>query len=150
MRVIIPPVSVRNAQVESISIDTTGMDCDVLLDDIILVGARGSGRIGPLRDEEGDDAPSPKIGEPVHLTGHELEAVSLAIADFKKKKYSVSGDLMHYTVDIQRHANEVEVTFLSDPGPNGSQTGGGSVYGLDVHYSVATDPVKIIRVHFYR
>jgi|ERR1051326_6688634 hypothetical protein len=151
IRIIIPPVSVQNDQVESISIDTIGMDCDVLLDDIVLVGARlGGGRVGPLRDEEEPDAPSAKIGEPIHLTGHELEAVAVAIADFKKKKYSVSGDLMHYTIDIQRHANEIEVTFISDPGPNGPEVGGGSVYGLDVHYSVATDPVKINRVHFYR
>jgi hypothetical protein len=57
---------------------------------------------------------------------------------------------MHYAVDIQRHANEIEVTFVSDSGPTGPETGGGSVYGVDVHYSVALNPVKIIRVHFYR
>jgi hypothetical protein len=57
---------------------------------------------------------------------------------------------MRYTVDIQRHANEIEVTFISNSGPSGPEVGGGSVYGVDVHYSVALDPVKIIRVHFYR
>jgi len=149
-RIIIPPVSVRDAEVEGISIDANGMDCDVLISDIVLVSARVSGRVGPLRTDDSDDAPSPKIGDPIHLTGHELEAVAVAIADFKKHKYSVSGDLMHYNVEIQRHANEIEVTFVSDSGPNGPETGGGSVYGVDVHYSVAIDPVKIIRVHFYR
>jgi hypothetical protein len=57
---------------------------------------------------------------------------------------------MRCTVDIQRHANEIEVTFISDSGPSGPEVGGGSVYGVDVHYSVALDPVKIISVHFYR
>ncbi len=141
-RIIIPPVSVRDAEVESISIDANGMDCDVLIDDIVLVSARVSGRVGPLRTEDSDDAPSPKIGESVHLTGHELEAVAVAISDFKKNKYSVSGDLTRYTVEVQRHANEIEITFVSDSGPNGPEIGGGSVYGVDVHYSVAVDPVK--------
>ncbi len=141
-RIIIPPVSVRDAEVESISIDANGMDCDVLIDDIVLVSARVSGRVGPLRTEDSDDAPSPKIGESVHLTGQELEAVAVAISDFKKHKYSVSGDLTHYTVEVQRHANEIEITFVSDSGPNGPEIGGGSVYGVDVHYSVAVDPVK--------
>jgi hypothetical protein len=149
-RIIIPPVSVRNTEIEELSIETLGIDCDVLIDDVVLVPARVSGRVGSLRTEDSDDAPSPKIGEPIHVTGHELEAISVAIADFKKRKYSVSGDLLHYTVDIQRHANEIEVTFMADAGPNGPELGGGSVYGVDVHYSVAIDPVKIIRVHFYR
>ncbi len=149
-RIIIPPVSVRDTEVDNVSIEAIGMDCDVLIDDVVLVTARVSGRIGSLRPEDSDDAPSLKIGEPIHMTGHELEAISVAIADFKKRKYSVSGDLSHYTVEIQRHASEIEVTFMSDAGPNGPEVGGGSVYGVDVHYSIATDPVKIIRVHFYR
>jgi hypothetical protein len=149
-RIIIPPVSVRDIEVDNVSIEAIGMDCDVLLDDVVLVTARVSGRVGSLRPEDSDDAPSPKIGEPIHMTGHELEAISVAIADFKKRKYSVSADLSHYTVEIQRHANEIEVTFMADAGPNGPQVGGGSVYGVDVHYSVAVDPVKTIRVHFYR
>jgi len=65
VRIIIPPVSVRDAEVESISIEASGMDCDVLIDDIVLVGARVSGRVGPLRSEDSDDAPSPKVGEPI-------------------------------------------------------------------------------------
>jgi hypothetical protein len=85
-RIIIPPVNVRDSEVESISIEANGMDCDVLIDDIVLVSARVSGRVGPLHPDDSDDAPSPKIGEPIHMTGHELEAVAVAIADFKKHK----------------------------------------------------------------
>jgi hypothetical protein len=54
------------------------MDCDVLIDDVVLVTARVSGRVGCLRPEDSDDAPSPKIGEPIQMTGHAV----LVIANF--------------------------------------------------------------------
>jgi hypothetical protein len=50
-------------------------------------------------------------GETVHLTGREAEAIRLATSDFVAKHYSRSGDLRHYTVEIERQGKNVEIAF---------------------------------------
>ena len=53
-------------------------------------------------------------GEAVKLSGPEAEAVNLATRDFLAKHYSRSGDLRHYTVEIERHGKSVEILLLPD------------------------------------
>lgn len=151
--VAIPPVNVRDFVVESLSIHANGARRDItVVDDVILVAAKVSGRKGPLQQPD-TDAPSAKVGEPIKLSGRETEAVLLAITDFKKRQFAVSADLFHYEIELQRHVREIEVTFVADrpqTAPESVGVGGGSSYGADVHYSVALEPLKIIRFHFYR
>jgi len=93
-------------------------------------------------------------GETVKLSGREAEAVNLATRDFIAKHYSKSGDLRHYTVEMERRGRTVEITFLPDePRPlrlNEAGTGSGTAYGLCVTYIVSLGPPKIIRFYFAR
>jgi hypothetical protein len=88
------------------------------------------------------------------LTGRELTALTVAAADFKRHKYSKSGNLSHYSIEFERRAHNVlEITFLADdpsPAPNHARTGGGSIYGTDVTYFVSLDRLKILSFHFSR
>jgi hypothetical protein len=88
------------------------------------------------------------------LTGREAEAISLATRDFLAKHYSRSGDLRHYTVEIERHRKTAEIVFLpEEPGPlrqTEAGTGSGTAYGLCVTYVVVLNPPKIVRFYFAR
>ena len=91
--------------------------------------------------------------ETTELTGREIEAVSVAVAAFKRGRYSASGDLRHFTVELDRHGKQLEVTFVPNIPPlrpNEGGTGGGNIYGSEVHYYVALDTLKIVRMHFAR
>jgi hypothetical protein len=93
-------------------------------------------------------------GEAVKLSGREAEAVNLATRDFIAKHYSRSGDLRHYTVEMERRGRTVEITFLPDEPrplrPNEAGTGSGTAFGLCVTYIVSLSPPKIVRFYFAR
>jgi hypothetical protein len=93
-------------------------------------------------------------GETMRLTGREAEAIRLATSDFVAKHYSRSGDLHHFTVEIERQGKNVEIAFLADePRPlrgNEAGTGSGTAYGLHITYIVSLNPPKIVRFYFAR
>jgi hypothetical protein len=99
-------------------------------------------------------AAEPATDTTVHLTGREAEAMVIAAADFKQKHYSASRELSHYSIEIERHDKEIEITFLPDePRPlreNEAGTGSGTAYGLCVTYVMSLSPPKIIRFYFAR
>jgi hypothetical protein len=103
-----------------------------------------------------------KDDETSRLTGKEAEAVALAVGDFKKNQGStykgkpVYGDLKHYSVELRREGNNIEVVFgpdfgPEDRGPDGLPTvGGATQYGWEVDYSISLEPLKILRRDFAR
>ncbi len=91
---------------------------------------------------------------PSHFSGREVAAIAVAVNAFTaatNRKF----DLRHYTVDIERHGDTLEVTFGADPDPpphppNWAGTGGGSVYGPDMRYVVSLTTLKVLRFNFFR
>lgn len=95
------------------------------------------------------------------LTGREAEAVALALKVFKSKQGSkdeaghpVYGDLKHYSVELRRDADKLQVAFVPetrDSTASGPYTvGGATEYGWAVIYVIALDKMKILDEHYSR
>ena len=97
--------------------------------------------------------------EPGRLTGREAEAIERATRIFKSKQGTtfegspVYGDLRHYTVEVERHGNQLQVDFVPDQPPlkpNEAGTGGGTKYGWEVVYVFSLNPFKLLEEHYTR
>jgi hypothetical protein len=88
------------------------------------------------------------------LSGREVSAITVAAAAFRTGHYSTSGDMKHFSVELERHGDELEVTFVPDepPGrrPNHAETGGSTIYGQEVHFYISLRSLKIVRWHLAR
>jgi hypothetical protein len=94
------------------------------------------------------------------LSGREVEALALTLNAFKSKQGSfyqgspVYGDLSHYTVTLERHGRRIDITFVPEQPKSFARgeagTGGGTVYGWEVHYSVSLRPLKILKEDYAR
>jgi hypothetical protein len=95
------------------------------------------------------------------LSGPEAEAVALALKVFKSKQGSkdesgkpVYGDLKHYTIELSRDGDRLEIDFgpefgPKDKGPDGMTTvGGATQYGWAVTYIVSLKQMKIVDEHY--
>jgi hypothetical protein len=93
------------------------------------------------------------------ISGNEAEAIAIAVRIFKSKQGSkfegrpVYGDLRHYTVEIERTRNRLEVTFVPDQPPlkpNEAGPGGSTIYGWEVAYVFSLNPLKMVEEHYAR
>jgi hypothetical protein len=88
------------------------------------------------------------------LSGREVSAISVATAAFRAGHYSTSGDMKHFTVDLERRGDVLEVAFVPDeppgPRPNHAETGGSTIYGQTVHFYISLRSLKIVRWHLAR
>jgi hypothetical protein len=88
----------------------------------------------------------------VTLRGRELTAINIATTHFRRLNPGV--DLKHYDVEITRRRNQLEIAFIADfpertPPPD-ARTGGGTIYGPDMIYTISMPRLKIIRYIFQR
>jgi hypothetical protein len=90
----------------------------------------------------------------ITLSGREVSAITVAAGAFKAGHYSTSGDMTHFSVELERHGNVLEVAFVPDeppgPRPNHAETGGSTIYGQTVHFYVSLRSLKIVRWHLAR
>jgi hypothetical protein len=95
----------------------------------------------------------------LRLSGEEAEAVAIAIRIFKSKQGTkvegapVYGHLRHYSVEIERKGNRLEITFVPDQPrlkPNEAGTGGSTIYGWEVAYVFSLTPLKMLEEHYAR
>ena len=93
------------------------------------------------------------------ISGKEAEAIAIAVQIFRSKQGSkveghpVYGDLRHYTIELERTRNRLEVTFVPDQPPlkpNQAGTGGTTIYGWEVAYVFSLNPLKMVEEHYAR
>jgi hypothetical protein len=88
----------------------------------------------------------------LEMRGTEAAAISVAVERFKK--IYARPDLRHYSVETERHGQELAITFVSEQpqtyAPGEAGTGGGSRYGPDMTYVVSLTSLKVLRFNFYR
>jgi hypothetical protein len=88
----------------------------------------------------------------VTIRGLELTAINIATTHFKRLNPRV--DLKHYDIEITRRRSELEIAFIADfpertPPPD-ARTGGGTIYGPDMIYTISMPRLKITRYIFQR
>ena len=97
------------------------------------------------------------------ISGEEAEALALALKVFKSKQGSkdehgnpVYGELKHYTVDLTRDGDKLEIDFgpefgPKDKGPDGMpKVGGATQYGWEIVYVVSLKEMKLLEEHYSR
>ena len=52
--------------------------------------------------------------ENVELRGRELEAIDIALRQFRQDRFSKSGDLKHFSIELTREPRKLFVTFGPD------------------------------------
>jgi hypothetical protein len=87
------------------------------------------------------------------IGGSEAAAIAIAVDAFKQ--IYAKPDLRHYAVEVTRHGDELEITFLGDRPKRSLQRNETvpiepSKYGPDMTYVVSLKRLKILRYNFYR
>jgi len=92
-----------------------------------------------------------KFSSDVELKGRELEAVEVALRQFREDRFSTSGDLKHFTVELFREPGKLFVGFYPEYHQASSKgLPGRNKYGTYITYAVSLRTLKIIGYHFER
>ena len=92
-----------------------------------------------------------KMSPDVELKGRELEAIEVALRQFREDRFSKSGDLKHFTVELRREAGNLFVSFFPEYDERTSRgLPGRKKYGTYITYAVSLRTLKIIGYHFER
>jgi hypothetical protein len=86
----------------------------------------------------------------VELKGREIEAIEVALRQFRRDRFSRSGDLKHFTIQLTREPGRLFVAFLPEIERGDHTPGGATKYGTFIHYAVSLRTLKIIGYHFER
>src|ERR1039458_2073927 len=55
-----------------------------------------------------------KLSADIELKGRELEAIEVASRQFREDRFSTSGDLKHFTVELRREPGKLFVSFFPE------------------------------------
>ena|SRR3954463_7140981 len=94
---------------------------------------------------------SDKISADVELKGRELEAMEVALRQFRVAKFSTSGDLKHFTIELRREPGKLFVSFYPEYHEASSHAlPARNKYGTYITYAVSLRTLKIIGYTFER
>ncbi|MEY2546611.1 MAG: hypothetical protein QOG48_1728 [Verrucomicrobiota bacterium] len=92
-----------------------------------------------------------KVGHDLELKGRELEAMEVALHQFREDHFSTSGDLKHFEIWLTRESGKLFVSFLPDTDERSHRiTPAHNKYGTFITYAVSLRTLKIIGYHFER
>jgi hypothetical protein len=92
-----------------------------------------------------------KMSPDVGLKGREVEAIEVALRQFRENRFSISGDLKHFTVELRREGSTLFVSFFPEYHERSSRgLPGRNKYGTYITYAVSLRTLKIIGYHFER
>jgi hypothetical protein len=94
---------------------------------------------------------SEKVAADVKLKGRELEAMEVALRQFRVAQFSTSGDLKHFTVELRREPGKLFVSFYPEyHEPSQQALPARNKYGTYITYAVSLRTLKIIGYTFER
>jgi hypothetical protein len=87
-----------------------------------------------------------KMRADVELKGREVEAIEVALRQFRDNHYSTSGDLKHFTVELRRESgNKLAVSFFPElHEPSQHALPARNKYGTYITYFVSLRTLKIV------
>jgi hypothetical protein len=92
-----------------------------------------------------------KMSPDIELKGREIEAIEVAFRQFRENRFSKSGDLKHFAVELRREAGNLFVSFSPEYHERSSRgLPGRNKYGTYVTFAVSLRTLKIIGYHFER
>ena len=92
-----------------------------------------------------------KMSPDVELKGREIEAIEVALRQFRENRYSTSGDLKHFTVELRREGSKLFVSFFPEMHlPSHRITPAQNKYGTYITYAVSLRTLKVIGYHYER
>jgi hypothetical protein len=87
----------------------------------------------------------------VELKGRELEAIEVALRQFRKARFSTSGDLRHFTIELRRRGGNLAVSFFPEYDEASSHAlPARNKYGTYITYFVSLETLKIVGYTFER
>ena len=87
----------------------------------------------------------------VELEGREIEAVEVALRQFRRDRFSTSGDLKHFEVELHRYPDRIAVSFFPKFHlPSSRSLPGRNKYGTYITYFVSLRTLKLIGYTFQR
>ena len=87
----------------------------------------------------------------VELRGRHLEALDIALQQFRGDRLSTSGDLKHFTVTLQQHGDIVAIAFAPEYHEASSKgLPGRNKFGTYVTYFISLRTLKLVGFHFER
>jgi hypothetical protein len=92
-----------------------------------------------------------KMSPDVELKGRQVEAMEVALRQFRENHFSKTGDLKHFTVELRREGSKLFVSFFPEMHlPSHRITPAENKYGTYITYAVSLRTLKIIGYHFER
>lgn len=92
-----------------------------------------------------------KFSPDVELKGREFEAMEVALRQFRENRFSTSGDLKHFSIQLIREPGKLFVSFYPEYHEASSRgLPGRNKYGTYITYAVSLRTLKIIGYHFER
>src|SRR4051812_33999210 len=92
-----------------------------------------------------------KTSRDVGLKGRELEAMEIAHRQFRQDRFSASGDLKHFSVQLTREPGKLFVSFVPEYHlPSSRSLPGRNKFGTCITYAVSMRTLQIIGYHFER
>ncbi len=86
----------------------------------------------------------------VELKGRELEALEVALRQFRENRFSKSGDLKHFTIELRRETGKLCVSLSPEYHQPTSPLPARNKYSTYVTYAVSLRTLKIVGYHFER
>jgi hypothetical protein len=85
------------------------------------------------------------------LSGCDVEAIDSALHQFRENRFSTSGSLKHFTVELRRRGDKLAVSFFPEyDEPSSRSLPGRNNYGTYITYVVSLQTLKIVAYTFER
>jgi hypothetical protein len=92
-----------------------------------------------------------KMSPDVEIKGRELEAIEVALRQFREDKFSKSGGLKHFTIELRREpGGKLAVSFFPEYSEPTAPLPARNRYGTYITYFVSLRTLKIVGYTFER